>query len=218
MTLFTVNTQNGIIKISGKYPEITYFCKRCKKFIGHPEKGVHHCKSCFNDQNFGENSPMFGRIGEKSNRWDSSIKQRFCDYCGKELPRKGSLENRSWPFRVCKNCYYGKFTPQHKGGFREYGKEWTSKLRFSIMERDNFTCQNPHCLNSSWNTCDFILEKLKLDVHHIDGDRKNCAPINLITLCHSCHSKERADRLSWKTLFLQVVAAKYQQKIYRGCL
>ncbi len=56
------------------------------------------------------------------------------------------------------------------------------KLRNIIRERDNFTCQE----------CNKFEEIL--DVHHIDFNKNNNAPLNLITLCHSCHSKTNYNR------------------------
>ncbi|TXH47080.1 MAG: HNH endonuclease, partial [Desulfurellales bacterium] len=40
--------------------------------------------------------------------------------------------------------------------------------------------------------------KRKLQVHHIDYDKKNSHPDNLIALCHSCHMKTNFNRSYWK--------------------
>jgi 5-methylcytosine-specific restriction endonuclease McrA len=34
----------------------------------------------------------------------------------------------------------------------------------------------------------------RLDIHHIDGDKRNQDPENLTVLCHRCHMKEHAKR------------------------
>ena len=63
--------------------------------------------------------------------------------------------------------------------------KWRADLRRDILQRDNYMCQ----------TCEYapnliiIGKKMKLHVHHIDKNRKNNHHSNLITLCHSCHSK-----------------------------
>ncbi len=54
------------------------------------------------------------------------------------------------------------------------------KKREKIKKRDNYTCQE--CNQR-------MLGKNKLDVHHIDYNKKNDKSSNLITLCKSCHSK-----------------------------
>ena len=55
------------------------------------------------------------------------------------------------------------------------------KLRESIKERDDYTCQE--CFK------DEEALAVPLCVHHIDGDPKNNKTSNLITMCISCHSK-----------------------------
>ena len=43
--------------------------------------------------------------------------------------------------------------------------------------------------------------KVKLDVHHIDYNKKNNANNNLIPLCKHCHAKTNFKREEWETLF-----------------
>ena len=80
-----------------------------------------------------------------------------------------------------------------RGGisFEPYPPEFNGTLKRLIKERDNYTCQNPRCDHT--NTI--------LDVHHIDYNKENKHPSNLITLCHSCHSKTNIRRAYW-TAFL----------------
>lgn len=68
-----------------------------------------------------------------------------------------------------------------KGGisYEPYSVDWTKTLKKAIRERDHYTCQMYGELQSD----------RAFDVHHIDEDKENCNPDNLITLCHKCHSK-----------------------------
>jgi len=68
-----------------------------------------------------------------------------------------------------------------KGGisYEPYSMDWTKTLKRAIRERDNYTCQ----------MCGKLQSERAFDVHHIDGDKKNCNPDNLVTLCHNCHAK-----------------------------
>ena len=76
----------------------------------------------------------------------------------------------------------------------KYSINWTRTLRRAIRERDNYTC----CL------CLKQQEDMVFDVHHIDYDKYNCNPDNLITLCRSCHSITNYNREKWKTYFLLI--------------
>ena len=74
-----------------------------------------------------------------------------------------------------------------KGGVscEPYCDVWLDKdFKESIKERDGYMCLNPVCTN-----------KIKqLSIHHIDYNKKNCKPSNLITLCRSCNSSANFNR------------------------
>lgn len=71
--------------------------------------------------------------------------------------------------------------------FELYTVDWTETLRKAIRERDHYVCQV--CLKNGWI------------IHHIDYDKKNCNPENLITLCNKCHAKTNYNREYWKEYF-----------------
>ena len=66
-------------------------------------------------------------------------------------------------------------------GKSSYSDKWTTFFRWSIRKRDNYTCQE--CGKKQ------IEEEKIFPVHHIDYDKLNDNPTNLITLCNSCHGK-----------------------------
>jgi hypothetical protein len=81
-----------------------------------------------------------------------------------------------------------------KGGFsyQPYPEDWTDILRDSIRQRDNYICQ----------ICGIHQDELTnifkvLDVHHIDYDKDNLCPSNLVSLCKSCHIKTNFKRENW---------------------
>ena len=81
----------------------------------------------------------------------------------------------------------GSGNPNWKGGVscEPYCDVWLDKeFKESIKERDNYGCQNSDC----WGISE------KLSIHHIDYDKKNCKPDNLITLCNSCNSRANKNR------------------------
>jgi hypothetical protein len=107
----------------------------------------------------------------------------------------GHKNNTNWNSfqngKRCPTCWgirrFGSGNPSWKGGIscEPYCDIWLDKdFKESIKERDNYTCQNPNC----WGT------SKRLAVHHIDYDKKNCAPKNLITICTSCNARANGNR------------------------
>ena len=80
-------------------------------------------------------------------------------------------------------CYFWK------GGisYEPYSVDWTETLKRAIRERDHYICQI--CNENGWI------------VHHIDYNKKNCNPDNLITLCSSCHTRTNHNRNFWIAYF-----------------
>jgi len=87
------------------------------------------------------------------------------------------------------------FNPWNKLEFREpYPYAFNNQLKEQIRIRDNYRCQ----------LCDITTEELckNLAVHHIDFDKNNNLPSNLISLCGSCHGKVHClNNLIWIRFF-----------------
>lgn len=133
----------------------------------------------FKDKIFSENTREL--ISEK-------IKEKWTqeDYINKQINRpKDSLSN--W-----------------QGGIsfivRGYGIEFNKQLKRQILKRDAYICQNP--------LCDVEIKNYKgLDIHHIDYNKKNNNPENLITLCKNCHAKTfgKNNRGYWVKYYQQLL-------------
>lgn len=76
----------------------------------------------------------------------------------------------------------GSRNPAWKGGIAKwkYSYDWKHIAR-QIRKRDNYTCQ--HCGKVAHKNSRAI------HVHHIDRDKTNNDPANLITLCVKCHMR-----------------------------
>ena len=87
-------------------------------------------------------------------------------------------------FVVDKNWYSANGTSQ-------YAKDFNPALKNKIRRRDAFTC----CMCKDRE----ILSSFH--VHHIDYDKRNSSPYNLITLCASCHGRTHKNRTRWMNYF-----------------
>jgi 5-methylcytosine-specific restriction endonuclease McrA len=67
--------------------------------------------------------------------------------------------------------------------FREISKQ--------VIERDGGVCRNPGCAGTD----------PRLTTHHIDYDKTNCSPDNLIALCSACNSKANFGRDHWQVFY-----------------
>ena len=80
--------------------------------------------------------------------------------------------------------------PNWRGGksFEPYNSDFGLELKAKIKYRDNHQCQE--CGTD-----------IGLCIHHIDYNKLNSNPSNLITLCRSCHSKTNFTRENWTNHF-----------------
>lgn len=91
--------------------------------------------------------------------------------------------------------FIGDKHPNWTGGDKKYPIEWKKTLRISIRERDKYTCQ----------ICSEKQSDRAFDIHHIDYNKNNCNPNNLITLCLKCHRKTNFNREYYKKLFEEMI-------------
>ena len=114
---------------------------------------------------------------------------------GDNNPAKRPEIRKKISLSVLKLGMKGEKHPHWKGGLHlPYVQDWTMDLKESIRKRDKYTCQLCCTKQSAL--------KEKLNVHHIDYDKTNCDPDNLISLCRSCHAKtNNTKRESWKSFF-----------------
>ena len=88
----------------------------------------------------------------------------------------------------------GPDCPNWKGGisFEPYGIEFNNKLKRAIRKRDGYVCQRCGITGEEYGKT--------LSVHHIDHDKQNNHPSNLVTVCNPCntwYSNHRDEPFEW---------------------
>lgn len=89
--------------------------------------------------------------------------------------------------------------PNWKGGlsFYPYNINFNRQLKVTIRHRDGYKCQKCGCPE--------IENRAKLTCHHIDYDKQNCEPFNLISLCKRCNGEVNSNRPHWTEYFTKRV-------------
>ncbi len=106
---------------------------------------------------------------------------------------KGKYRSVEFKERCRRQMHYkGEKHWNWQGGitFEPYSVDWTDTLKRGIRERDHYTCQ-------------LCGKEPAISVHHIDYNKKNCSPENLITLCNGCHTRTNFRRKYWTSYFMK---------------
>ncbi len=112
------------------------------------------------------------------------IRQKMRAAWSKERKKEKSEQN--------KDKFKGEKNPAWQGGksFELYTVNWTKDLKRAIRKRDKYICQ-------------ICSKEPAIYVHHINYNKKNNNCDNLITLCHSCHSKTNHNRKYWQEVLMR---------------
>lgn len=144
----------------------------------------------------GENNPMFGKtLGEdvKGKIRNAMLgNQHLLGHKhSAEARQKMSLSQRgdknwNWQGGIGQDPYCASFRDE------EY--------RSDLYARDGYRCQNPDCHGITKKLCH----------HHINYNKQDCGPENLITLCISCNTRSNTRR-SWHTELYQKIMREKQE-------
>jgi hypothetical protein len=183
-------TKNGI---SNKGKKRSQFSEEWKKNIGESRRGKKHSEETkikMSESAKNREKRIFSEDARKNISKASIIRYKKFDH--PMLNRHLSEET--------KNKISEKIRMENNGNwqggksFEEYGIEFNEQLREEIRKRDNYTCKN----------CDMTEEEhiivfgLRLNVHHIDYNKRNNVKTNLLTSCVSCNSRFNFNRDYWK--------------------
>ena len=135
-----------------------------------------------------------------NNHWNykhgETLIKHYCLVCNKEISYMTSLKGTG----KCSSCIMKELysipekCPNWQNGksYEIYPLGWNKTFKEQIRRRDEYKCQ----------ICGIpeVENDRKLHVHHIDYNKKNISPNNLISLCTSCHVKTNTERNYWKEL------------------
>jgi len=173
-----------------------YCSMKCFGLMIRKEKIVKTCKYCYKEfsvvPSYGANKYCCHECSAMDMM--AARIERVCEQCKKKFSVTPYFKDRKY---CCQGCFglahSGENSPSWKGGksFEPYTVNWTKTLRRSIRERDKYICQLCHKEQGD----------RALAVHHIDYDKANNDPNNLISLCESCHGKTNEQRDMWTRYF-----------------
>lgn len=141
------------------------------------------------------------KSGTENNNWKGGLITKQCEICSNKFPvYPGRIETARFCSIKCmivwrSQTIRGAGHPQWKGGtsFEPYPVSFTEEFKELIRYRDGYKCQRCGCPE--------IENSKKLSVHHIDYNKENCRPSNLISLCNKCNAKVNFSRARWQHIF-----------------
>lgn len=177
---------------------VTLSCANCSSLFSvipsRATKAICCSLKCWNVMQVGRP----GRPGIKLNtgrrkKW-ISVECRACPNVFEIVPSKVGLKvfcstkcHHKW-----RSAHHsGSRNPNWNGGTRSehYPADFYA-IRESILSRDGHQCAVPMCETSD----------TRVSVHHIDFNKQNCVPENLIAACPSCNARANFDRELWRVI------------------
>ena len=141
-------------------------------------------------------------LWECKKKISKAIKEYFKDPEIKNRMSKAIIEYYKDPENLIKiSCRHQGILREewtHFVSYEPYCQEFTREYKEFIKERDNNECQNPNCNKE-------ITINNHLCVHHIDYNKKNCKPENLLSLCNSCNSIANGNREYWQEFYTKIM-------------
>ena len=177
-----------------------YLSPEARERVAQAHRGKSSWNKGYGEYIRGDKNPMYGK-----KRPDTITRNKQMIFKGN---KNGMFGKKRPDFsnylkdKIKKGLLSGINNPNWKGGksFEVYPSAFNRILKEKIRTRDNYICQECHKNQSKL--------KRKLVVHHIDFNKKNNIPENLISLCNSCHSKTNFNREQWIKYFQNKINIK----------
>jgi hypothetical protein len=155
------------------------------------------------NSNKGEKNHFYGKNHTEKSR-KQICKSLIGKNSGNENPFYGKKHTKETRLKISISCTGKNLlheNPNWKGGlsFEDYCMTWSDKeFRSFIKERDGHKCLNPMCsYKDPFDIC----------LHHINYNKKDCDPNNIITLCRSCNCSANYNR-EWHKSWYEAIMHK----------
>lgn len=150
-----------------------------------------------------DNKSSMVKCGQEFDCSNVTIKNRLMELGITIRDLSESHKQYKWPEKRKKKYSFvvtGRNNPSWIDGrsFLPYPVEFNRQLKELIRNRDNYQCQRCGCPE--------VENMEKLSIHHIDYNKDNCLPSNLISLCRSCNSTVSVNRGHWKQYFREMLS------------
>jgi len=176
-------------------------CENCGKQFSY-RIFVPFCQDCY-DMEFVTKCQNCGKPVKKNRKYIVNIKNYdMLENIGFGKKRLNHRFIKSEMIYCSTKCAIEQERPYYYEGIGDevYPVEFNESLKEKIKKRDSFQCQ---LCGAKWGLVE----------HHIDYNKENNKPINLITLCMSCHSKTNFKRKWWVKLFSKYVIEWFGETI-----
>jgi len=148
------------------------------------------------------------RIGENNPYYNhDKILEAECQNCQNKFQYTRAGQKTGYDPRFCtKKCWdiFQRGKNKSLDGPAVHGSPYPQKfpkIKTQIRKRDNWTCG---LCGTYKPTCN--VRRCGIAVHHIDYDKANCDPENLICLCDRCHGLTNFNRGYWQVLFVALMS------------
>lgn len=158
-------------------------CKSCARKLRIEEKSSHYIDGRTKAKHYCIEEDCNNEITYQTWKYGKG-RCRYCANKGKRSPNFGKIGKEAY------NYVHGK-------GYEPYPLEFNNQLKESIRKRDDYICQKCFITEEEH----LIVYGIKLGIHHIDYNKKNCNKDNLITLCNECNTRVNANRTYWTDYF-----------------
>jgi endogenous inhibitor of DNA gyrase (YacG/DUF329 family) len=178
------------------------------------KKGI--CKVCGKEFKYNDRYRPGTYCSNKCHGLDRKLRESVkCSNCGKEreVYEWERKQSRHGSLFFCSSKCYGEYRKTHWGTFGSDLANWkdgkgnepyplgfTGMLKERIRDRDGRCCRL--CGKSESDLGQ------KLSIHHIDYDKDNLAPSNLVSLCRADNARVNYNRKSWEELFRKLLGSE----------